>query len=122
MVLLSPFTPKSQQKREFLKPHSFKTLSWPFLGPRWASRAGSREMVPTRHTQSASDASSSILFGNTLFYCLGTSRPQTKSTLNKGFWDTTGKEKNHVSHLLAIPHKAQFSYCSDLVSVSKRLS
>lgn len=63
MVLLSPFTPKSQQKREFLKPHSFKTLSWPLLGARWNSRAGSREMVPTRHTHSASDSYSSILFG-----------------------------------------------------------
>lgn len=63
MVLLSPFTPKSQQKREFLKPHSFKTLSWPLLGPRRNSRAGSREMVPTRHTHSASDSYSSMLFG-----------------------------------------------------------
>lgn len=62
MVLLSPFTPKSQQKREFLKPHSFKTLSWPLLGPRRNSRAGSREMVPLG-THSASDSYSSILFG-----------------------------------------------------------
>lgn len=62
MVLLSPFTPKSQQKREFLKPHSFKTLSWPLLGPRRNSRAGSREMVPLG-THSASDSYSSMLFG-----------------------------------------------------------
>lgn len=122
MAPLSPFTPKSHQKRDFLKPHSFKTLSWPLLGPRRNSRAGSGKWCPLgTHTQ-RQILTARCCLGHTLFYCLCTSGPQSKSTLNKGFWDTTGKENNHVSHLLAIPHKAQFSYCGDLISVSKRLS